>query len=251
VSQPDSAPSQDPVPSSDRVIAIGRATIRGVDFSKARFDRFALADCLFLRCDFHGVRFDRRWQLIFSSQPRNVFRDCRFNEADMRRVRPDLARFEHCTFDDANLDGWRSESAEFVGCRFAGSVGRVTFFGRPGRESRKRVGRKRNEFAGNDFRDVDLDGITFARGIDLGAQRLPEGDDVIRLDRFAQRIAFARVEVVEWDARDGRKAGLVMLNALAARYRGQTDVIAPRVSATGAPPRVQVRVWALLERVIA
>ena len=249
--QLDSAPSHDEVPSSDRVIAIGRATIRGVDFSKARFDRFAIADCLFLRCDFHGVRFDRRWQMLFSSQPRNIFRDCRFDDADMRRVRPGVARFEHCTFDDAKLDGWSSESAEFVGCRFAGSVGRVTFHGRPGRDSRRRAGRERNEFAGNDFRDVDLDGITFTQGIDLGAQRLPEGDDVVRLDRFAQRVAFARVDVVEWDAGDGRKAALVMLNELAARYRGQPEVIARRVSATAAPARVQVRVWALLERVIA
>src|SRR5439155_1129708 len=97
-----------------------RATLRGVDFRKARFDRFALASCLFLSCDFRAIHFDKRWQPLFSARPQNVFRDCHFDGADMRRVRPDQARFERCTFDDAALDGWRTEAAEFVGCRIAG-----------------------------------------------------------------------------------------------------------------------------------
>lgn len=248
MSQQDSEPKPGPLPAGDRVIAIGRATLRNVDFRKARFDRFALDGCLFLTCDFRGVTLDRRWQSLFSADPRNIFRDCNFEGADLRRVRPDQARFERCLFDDALLDGWRSEAAEFVGCRFAGALGAVTFFGRPAGNAAQRVKRKKNEFAGNDFQDADLERVTFTRGIDLDLQRLPLSDELVRLDQFARRIAFARVEVLRWEVQAERIAAIDFLKALTMRFRDQRDVIVPRVAKDGPSSRVQVRVWAVLER---
>lgn len=250
------AASGQPVPESegspDRVVSINRATLRGVDFRKARFDRFSLAGCLFLSCDFRAIRMDRRYQPLFAATPPSIFRDCRFDNADLRRIRPGLARFERCTFDDANLDGWRTEGAEFVGCRFAGALGAVTFSGRTiGAEARAvAAGRTRNEFAGNDFRDADLDRVVFAYGIDLSSQRLPLSDRYVRLDRFPQRLAHARAAIVRWDVQEERVAGVAMLRELATRYPGQGEIIASRVSATGPAARVQTRVWAVLERAI-
>lgn len=245
-------PATAPLPeaSSDRVISIGRATLRGVDFRKARFDRFALEGCLFLACDFRTLRFDKRYQPLFSTRPASIFRDCRFDGADLRRVRPAASRFERCTFDDALLDGWRSEAAEFVGCRFAGVIGHVTFFGRPIGSAGRGVVRKHNEFAQNDFTDAEIEGVVFTRGIDLTAQRLPLSERCVRLDRFPQRLAHARAEVVRWDVQEERVAAVTMLRDLATRYRDQREVIAPRVSADGPPARVQTRVWAVLERAI-
>ena len=195
MSQPDSAPNEpepespepkplevvagsaEPAPevAPDRVVAMTRATLRGVDFRKARFDRFALASCLFLSCDFRAIHFDKRWQPLFAARPQNVFRDCHFDGADMRRVRPDQARFERCTFDDAALDGWRTEAAEFIGCRFAGAPGKVVFYGKPNASLARTLDpvRKRNEFAQNDFRDADLDDVVFTAGILVSAQRWP------------------------------------------------------------------------------
>ncbi|MEK7863908.1 MAG: pentapeptide repeat-containing protein [Chloroflexota bacterium] len=237
---------------SDRVVAFGRATLRGVDFRRARFDKFSLAGCLFVSCDFRAIRMDKRYQPLFAATPRSIFRDCRFDGADLRRIRPAQTRFERCTFDDADLDGWRSEAAEFLGCRFAGALGAVTFFGRPmGASGRGAEGaRKNNAFTDNDFRDADLDRVVFAHGVDLVAQRLPASDRYVRLDRFPQRLARARTAIVRWDVQEERVAALAMLRALATRYPGQAAIIASRVSGTGPAARVQTRVWAVLERAV-
>lgn len=266
MSQPDSerngpvpgevAPEGTAVPApeipSDRVVAFGRATLRGVDFRKARFDRFSLAGCLFVACDFRAIRFDKRYQPLFSARPQSIFRDCRFDGADLRRMRPGQARFERCTFDDATIDGWRSEAAEFVGCRFAGALGHVIFFGKPTGAAGRTIDpdRKRNDFTENDFRDADLDDVTFTLGIDLGAQRLPLSERYVRLERFPQRLARARAEVVRWDVQVERVAALDMLRELSTRYREQNEVIASRMAAAGPAARVQTRVWALLERAV-
>ncbi len=249
---PEGASAPVPEHASDRVVAFGRATLRGVDFRKARFDKFSLSGCLFVSCDFRAIRMDKRYQPLFAATPRSIFRDCRFDGADLRRIRPAQTRFERCTFDDANLDGWRSEAAEFVGCRFAGALGAVTFFGRP-LAAMVRVmdpARERNEFTDNDFRDADLDSVVFAHGVDLVAQRLPASDRYMRLDRFPQRLARARSAIVRWDVQEERVAALTMLRALATRYPGQATIIASRVSATGPAARVQTRVWAVLERAV-
>ena len=250
VSQPDREPKEQE--QHDRIVAFGRATIRGVDFRKARFDKFSLAGCLFVACDFRAIRFDKRYQPLFSATPQSVFRDCQFDGADLRRVRPGQARFERCTFDDATIDGWRTEASEFVGCRFAGALGTVTFFGKPTGAAGRAVDaeRRRNDFAQNDFRDADLDDVTFTLGIDLGAQRLPLSERYVRLDRFPQRLARARADVVRWDVQEERIAAINMLRELSTRYREQNEIIASRVAAAGPAARVQTRVWALLERAV-
>ena len=249
---PDPA-AADTVPEAppDRVVSINRATLRSVDFRKARFDKFSLAGCLFISCDFRALRFDKRYQPMFSARPASIFRDCRFDGADLRRVRPGEARFEQCTFDDALIDGWRCEAAEFISCRFAGALGRVIFNGRPTGNAGRGVERKRNEVRQNDFRDADLDQVVFTLGIDLGTQRLPQSERYVRLDRFPQRLAHARAEIVRWDIQEERVAAVTMLRELSTRFREQREVIASRVSASGPAARVQTRVWALLERAIA
>ena len=246
----DNPASTDP----ERVVDIKRATLRGVDFRKARFDRFGLSSCLFLACDFRGVRFDRRYQPLFAAQPRSVFRDCRFENADLRRVKPAYARFERCTFDDAQLDGWRAETAEFIGCRFAGPLRNVWFFGRTTGAAADHLDppRERNDFDANDLRDAELEDVLFTRGIDLSRQRLPLSERFARLDRLQRRIARARAEVDRWDVQAERLAATAMLKELATRWREQEDLIAVRIDPRSAvPTRVQTRVWALLERVIA
>ncbi len=266
MSQPDSepkppppdeaaAPSSDPgIPdvAPDRVVAINRATLRGVDFRKARFDRFLLAGVLFVQCDFRAIRFDKLYQPMFAATPQSIFRDCRFDGADLRRIKPGQVRFERCTFDDAAIDGWKTDAAEFVGCRFAGALGTVTFHGRPTGAAAAAIDppRRRNEFVANDFRDADLDRVTFALGIELRAQRLPLSERYVYLDRLPQRLARAQAEVQRWDVREEQTAAMQMLRDLTLRYREQNDLFASRVAASGQSARVQTRVWALLERAV-
>jgi hypothetical protein len=182
--------------------------------------------------------------------PQTTFRDCRFDGADMRRVKPAYARFERCTFDDAAIDGWKTEASEFVGCRFAGALGAVTFFGKPSGATGRAIlpERKRNDFAENDFRDADLDHVIFTSGIDLSTQRLPQSERYVYLDRFPQRLTRASADIGKWDVQEERVAGLDMLRELSGRYREQNQIFASRVGASGHTARVQTRVWAALER---
>jgi hypothetical protein len=249
VSQPDSERKQ---PDDERVVALHRATLTAVDFRRARFDRFSLGGCLFERCDFRGLAIDRKLAPLFAATPRSVFRDSYFDGADMRRARLGQSRFERCTFDDARLEGSRTEAAEFVDCRFAGPLDGLTFYGTPLGPEATRLDppRKRNEFRGNDFRDADMIDVAFVAGIDMDRQRFPDDELHVRVEGFQRRLAKARDEIKrQWYERE-RAPALVMLSALAARWRDQDVVVArrwtPRIKAAD---RVQARVWELLEHI--
>ena len=236
-----------PAASDEGVVQLHRAALRGVDFRKARFERFDLGGSLFERCDFRGLRIDKRFAPMLVASPRNTFRHCRFDGADLHRTPLGQSRFEHCTFDDALLEGIRAEAAEFVDCRFAGPLDGVTFHGMPPSTETVTPPRKRNEFRGNDFRDAEIGDVLFVGWIDLHAQRWPDDEIYVNVDNFRRRLAKARTEVREWYERDRRPA-LAMLDQLAKRWRDQDHVFTRRWSARiDAPDRVQARVWELLE----
>jgi len=238
-------------PEGERVVALHRATLTAVDFRRARFDRFSLGGCLFDRCDFRGLKLDRRLAPLFVALPRSVFRDCYFDGTDMRHARLAQSRFERCTFDDARLDGVQAETAEFIDCRFAGRLDGVTFHGAPSGSEAERLDppRRRNEFRGNDFRDAELLDVAFVAGVDLDRQRFPDDELHVRVEDFQRRLAKARGEIKRWYERE-RAPARVMLATLAARWRDQDVVVArrwtPRIKASD---RVQARVWALLEHI--
>jgi uncharacterized protein YjbI with pentapeptide repeats len=248
VSQQDSEPKQ---PDDERVVALHRATISGVDFRRARFDKFTLGGCLFDRCDFRGLKLDRRLAPLFVALPRSVFRDCRLDGADLRRAHLGQSRFERCTFDDAHLEDAETVATEFIGCRFAGPLVRLTFYGAPSSAEAKRLDppRRRNEFRGNDFRDAELIDVAFIDGIDMDQQRFPEDELHVRIERFQRRLPKARAEIKQWYERE-RAPALAMLATIEARWRDQDIVVArrwtPRIKA---PDRVQARVWELLEHI--
>lgn len=78
----------------------------------------------------------------------------------------------------------------------------------PGRE-------RRNEFRGNDFSQTDLIDTAFKFGIDISAQRWPQGPEYIRLDRLAERFARARKEIEAWSSESDRRPGVGSLGARA------------------------------------
>ncbi|HEV8469507.1 MAG TPA: pentapeptide repeat-containing protein [Candidatus Limnocylindria bacterium] len=249
MSQQDSGPNQ---PSSG-VISVGRAGLANVDFRKAKFDKFQLAFANFVACDFRGLPLGERFAPFFTTRPRSVFTSCKFDGADLRQISPEGTRFEKCSFEDAKLDGWTPARAEFVECRFAGKVVKVTFTGKPAGPGSARIdpARATNEFRGNDFRDAELIDTVFVLGIDLKLQRWPVGDDYVRLDKFLRRVERARADVLTWDAGEARTEALTMLQGLTKRWQDQREIIALRISpAAGAAPRVQNRVWDLLERAL-
>ena len=183
-----------------------------------------------------------------------MFRDCSFDGADLTGVRPGQARFEKCSFDGAKLDGWESFTAEFVDCRFAGRLRNVRFYGRPWGAGAERLDPARtvNAFTGNDFLGADLVGVTFIHGVDIRKQKWPEGAQYVILDRIHQRIAKARLGVLEWRDHEQRQQALDMLQAASLLYSHQMTIIGRRVEDRWtAAPAVQERVWDALARAIA
>ncbi len=218
-----------------------------VDFSRAHFYIFASSGCLFTRCDFQHVRVAYGGTLSGRSQ--TVYRDSRFDGADLSPLDPGTARFERCTFDRANLEGWNCFDTEFVDCHFAGRIEGVKFWGHsPGLKIFKR--RRVNEFRGNDFREVELIDTQFTGGIDLQAQQLPTGDAYIRLDRIDDRIARVREEILRWPDGRARHEALVMLMIYEGRPRQKQVELFTRRDDLEIDPNVRNRVWDMLQHAL-
>lgn len=230
------------------LVLLQRATIADVDLSRATFDRIAPSACTFVRCDFRTASLDRRLQPLFKARRRNVFRDCRFDGADLRSIDPGGSRFERCMFDGADLHGWSAVAAEFVECHFAGKIEHVRFYGRPwGQTADFLPHRTVNEFRGNDFRGVELVDVVFLTGIDVGKQRWPEGDEYIHLDRIHQRLTRGRAEILRWKDLEARGEALQMVQSLSFLYMQQNDVVARRTEPGAATrPEIQRTVWSTL-----
>jgi hypothetical protein len=231
------------------LILLQRATIADADFSRASFERLAPSGCTFVRCDFRTATLDRRLQPLFKARPRNVFRECRFDGADLRGIDPAWSRFERCTFDGADFAGWNAVAAEFVDCHFAGRISHVRFYAKPWGPIAAEVDPKRtvNEFIGNDFRDVELVDVAFLMGIDVTKQRWPESDEYIQLDRIHQRLTRGRTEILRWKDLGERGEALEMVQSLSFLYMQQNDVVARRAEpGVAAQPEIQRKVWKTL-----
>lgn len=218
------------------------ARVSRVSFHKMRFKTFLARDCAFSECDFRQVR--SVWGSDFSTVPQSVYRDCRFDGADLRNFDPGVARFEHCSFVGARLDGWRATAGEFIDCEFSGPIRNVKFFGRPYGVLADHLQRTVNEFRGNDFRLAELVGTDFAMGIDIGAQCWPEDTAYIRLDRMSERIRHVRADVVRWSDLEARQDALSMLDILLQDVQdGQDELFARRSNLGREYPEVRECVW--------
>jgi hypothetical protein len=231
-------------------VAFEAATVRDVSFAGMGFEELSVRNGgLFSGCDFSRVR-SRYMSHLSANLPAAVYRDCRFDGADMREFSLGTARFERCTFDGARLDGWRSNLAEFVDCTLAGRIRNVRFFGQangPLAEELALDGRV-NEFRGNDFRRAELLDTSFVMGIDLDAQRWPEAPGYIRLDGLGERVRRVRTEVIHWTDLDARRDALVMLEILQKAYLdlGQDDLFLHRATLGRSNRETAEQIWDLL-----
>ncbi len=234
-------------------VLLHHITVSDCDLSRAKFERLVPSGCTFVRCDFRAAALDRRLAPLLKAREQNVFRECRFDGADLRAVDPGGSRFEACVFDGADLRGWNAMLAEFVDCHFAGRVERVRFHGRPwgAGAGDLRPRRKVNEFRGNDFSDAELIDVAFVMGIDLAPQRWPESRDYVRLDRVHQRLTRGHHEILRWKDLESRGEAMAMMRDLGLLYRQQNEVIARRTDPRRATaPEVQDKVWATLASVL-
>ncbi|TMG55518.1 MAG: pentapeptide repeat-containing protein [Chloroflexi bacterium] len=235
------------------VLALDRVTVRDADFSRAAFERFAPNGCVFERCDFRGEHFDERLQTLFASRRQSVFRECRFEGADLRFVRPGQARFERCSFAGANIDGWVSACAEFLDCRFTGPIRNVTFHGKPWGHAAERIdpARSVNAFSGNDFTEAELISALFVNGIEVTQQRWPASESYVVIDRIHQRATRARSRILEWKDHERRNEALAMLQQVAFVFIHQNGIATQRVDDRWpAQAEIQREVWETLEHAL-
>ena len=246
-----------------RAVWFEEIAVRRVDFSGARFgDRsgeggLTVSGCRFEDCDFTNAVFHVA-ALGWGSQ--TVYRRCSFQAAKLRQVlgRSPLmmaftlgdARFEECSFRDATIRGWLAHEAEFVDCGFRGKIDRCRFFGR--RVDRPWFGRRKNEYRGNDFREVEFVWSSFEDGIPIGAQLWPESDAYIRLRRVGDRVRAVRPLVAGWPEVERREAEVMLQMLREDANGGQDEIFARRIEPDLAPDVADVheRVWSLLEEAV-
>jgi hypothetical protein len=197
------------------------------------------------RCDFSDVVVTGGG--LMSPMKRVVtYRDCDFSGADLRRVLPGAARFEHCRFADTRLDGWVCLHTEFIECVFSGRLIDVTFWGSISNERHQQeLGRQHNEFHDNDFENATLRLVGFCGGIDLSKQRLPMGPQYLIVRDFPTRVAMARAAVQGWREED-REWATTLLDRYSFGAANQSDMFIDRTAMAFVPEHVRERVWALL-----
>ena len=221
-------------------------TVERVEFSGFRFNLFTSAGSRFVDCDFSKTRF--KMSGGFSSDPPSSFVGCRFDGADLRAMfLLKETRFERCSFVGARIEGWQSWCAEFVDCTFGGRIVRGDSSGRP-HHCFAKVTRTRNEFHGNDFRQVDLVDTRFSYGIDIDAQLWPDDPIYIRLDQWPARVEWAEDQVRLWENTESRNQALAMLEIYSnSGMLEQQSVFLRRDTLRNTPESVRDAVWRLLE----
>jgi hypothetical protein len=233
-------------PPASTLVEFRSVNIQNVDFSRTTFAVFLASSSLFNNCDFTKTRFSAGF---LAQDGTTIFRNCRFDRSDLHRVHPLFARFEGCSFDHANLREFRSFYAEFIGCSFDGPIVKAKFWGRPAGASDERPkGLKRsiNEFHGNDFTHAEIYETRFAHGIDIDAQRWPQGGNYIKLNHVHDRFKRVRAHVNKWPNGKEKAEALIMLDVYEADCDHQEGLFARR-DEIPLEPATRNRVWQMLE----
>jgi hypothetical protein len=235
-------------------VVFKEVTCERADFSRIKFAPFAVDSGAFIGCDFSRAVFlhHSSFGAVNPKERQTVFRDCRFDRADMRSLRNfGNARFELCSFRDTRIEGWRADRAEFIDCVFSGRMYDCRFAGRPWLKPDV-TNRKRNEFHGNDFRDVDLAAVQFAYGIDLDAQMLPDGENYVRLSRPRERVDRVRALISQWPDDAARESALGKLSIVSSPGDLEQDVLFldRRLYSDSRVPGVGKRVLDMLEHAL-
>jgi hypothetical protein len=193
-----------------------------------------------------------------SGRRRSEYAECSF---DGSRIRSPLgwARFERCSFREVELIDWGNcTEFEFIECVFTGLADDITFYGKRERMGGlaaalvgRRLGFTRNEFRGNDFSGMELRGVDFRMGIDLGQQTLPRSDDYVVVPDARRALERAREQVERWEdpAERDQALGELGLPLLRQYVEDGQEQLFFRISETQTRPPGFARLYALLAEI--
>lgn len=152
-------------------------SFKGQDFSGKDVLGMSVINSHFENCLFERLRVDN---LCFGEgKTMSTFVNCSFDDSAFFSPVVGRARFFNCTFRNVYIVEFRSYDAEFVNCIFSGKLQNSFFYGQFFVDYVNRLGMKTNEFFGNDFSLLEMDGVDFRCGIDLTKQKLPQGHDYL------------------------------------------------------------------------
>ena len=221
-----------------------------VDFSGLRIWGLTIVGSTFEHCDFS----DLQSEMVpsFGSGTRSLYRDCHFDRIKFADFSPIVSRFEGCSFEQVEIRNARIELAEFVDCTFSGLITNTVFSGTPYESGAKFLHppRSRNEFRGNDFSHCRMRGVDFRHGIDVDAQRWPEGPEYVLLDRLHDRLRAFRAAVERWPDGPKRKNALSLHDKLNHGFRDQNGAFLQQATYSSVPVEYRAEIWGLLQNVV-
>jgi hypothetical protein len=187
-------------------------TLEGENLTGLRLKQFTATQCSFRSCRFDGSTIE---QACFGGGTKpSDYTDCSFDGARITAVAPGVARFIRCSFRDCLIQDLFGVAVEFIDCIFSGTIKKAVFWGSIPEEDRDQVGRRTNEFRGNDFSQARLVDVAFRGGIDLAKQKLPESAGYLYLPNAAAALKRVRENVTRWRDLDLRRRTLALVKAL-------------------------------------
>jgi len=222
----------------------------GLDFSGRHFEHLSTDGSTFIDCDFSRCRFETGY---LDNSRQSVFRRCRFDRSNLKKLLPGPGRFEDCSFEEMKLTDWWPDSAEFIGCRFSGRFVGLYLAGTPqfpnDTPDRLIPWRTRNEFHDNDFSRAELVFPDFRYGVPLSSSSWPTGPEYVFLDRWQERLVRAIAEVATWSDTADREAALwfIRLHRVDGREEQAEILLRPSDFVSSLPDRVWARLVARLQ----
>jgi hypothetical protein len=180
----------------DERVFLDGVYLRDASYSRRKLRYFGAAKCQFEHCRFEETRIETA--SFGAGEHVSEYVDCSFDGLRFEHSIANVARFVRCSFRDVDLLRWTCFETEFIDCVFTGKLQTCIFNGTVPEEDRSWVGRKRNEFHGNDFSGAELRDVAFRTGIDLNQQRLPSGPDYLYVPDAAAAIQRAQRGLADW-----------------------------------------------------
>lgn len=191
---------------------------KGEDFSGRKLKGFSSHGCKFESCRFEKMRIESGG--FGSGRVVSEYIDCSFDGSRISKMAGGYARFVRCSFRNVDLRDWFCFAVEMIDCTFSGKMKGCVFNGTPRAEEQAVVRRKHNEFHGNDFSGLRLDGVSFRTGIDLSKQTLPTAPDYLYVPDAEAAVRQVRAEVITWRDLGMREQAMATIRALEFELEG-------------------------------
>lgn len=191
---------------------------QGEDFSSRKLKGFSAHGCKFVSCRFEKMRIESG--SFGSGRKISEYVDCSFDGSRISRIAGGYTRFERCSFRDVDLRKWFCFDVEMIDCTFSGKMNECVFNCTPRDENQQLIRGKQNEFHGNDFSAMKLEGVSFRTGIDLSKQKLPVGPEYLYLPDAEVAVRQVRAEVITWRDLELRQQALATIRVLEFELEG-------------------------------